>query len=154
MKKNLMYIIIGITILLFVGCKGDDQETDFIPLIPSDGSVEDEVIPENPDEEDQVSEEVDDSEDSEDSDEVADVEETTTMYVKLVSYGAILNVRSTPTTDADNVVGFLVHTEAIEVMNIENGWASFMHKGDLCYISQDYLVDSVPPYISPPTPQS
>lgn len=154
MKKNLMYIIIGIALLVFVACKGDDKETDFIPVMPPNNSVEEDHIPENPDEDDQIVEGNEEPKDSEDFEEVADnTHETTTMYVKLATYGAILNIRSAPTTEADNIVGFLVHTEQVEVITIENGWASFMHKGEICYVSEDYLVDSVPPYISPPTPQ-
>ncbi|NLJ95668.1 MAG: SH3 domain-containing protein [Clostridiales bacterium] len=155
MKKYFMYIIIGMALLVFAACKGDDKETDFIPVIPSDTTEEEDNITENPNEDDQITDVTDETEEAEDTKDLADnVDETTTMYVKLATYGAILNVRSSPTTEADNIVGFLVHTEPVEVIAIDNGWASFMYKGEICYVSKDYLVDTVPPYISPPTPQS
>lgn len=145
MKKRLMYIIMGTVVLLFVGCKGDDQETNFIPTMPPERIEETLDLPENTDEDEIAPEDSDDTEED-----VSVIGETTTKYVKLASYGAILNVRSAPNTDKDNVVGFLVHTEPVEVISIENGWASFMYKGEVSYVSEDYLVDTVPPYISPP----
>lgn len=146
MKKNLIYIIIGMAVMIFAGCKNNDQETNFIPTISPD-PLEEEVF--NPEDMDENSEE--DNEDSENEDPFI-IGETTTKYVKLSRYGAILNVRSAPTTEEDNVVGFLVHTEPVEVISIEDGWASFLYKGQVSYVSEDYLVDFVPPYISPPTP--
>lgn len=75
---------------------------------------------------------------------------TTTKYVKLNNYNGILNIRATPAKDGE-VVGFLVHTESVEVISIENGWASFMYKGVKCYVSAEFLVDKKPAYIAPPT---
>ena len=76
-----------------------------------------------------------------------DVSETTTKYVKLSTYGAILNVRSSPTTEEDNIVGFLVHTEPVEVISIENNWAKFLYHGEIRYVSADYLVDTIPMFL-------
>lgn len=149
MKKKIIYIIIVVSILLLAGCKGNDQETNFIPTqppaftedeldIPDDIIIEDIIEPD---------EEPDDTQD-----EPVIVGDTTTKYVKLRSYGAVLNIRSTPSTEGDNVVGFLVHTESVEVISIEDGWASFLYNGEISYVSEEYLVDFVPPYISPPSP--
>lgn len=147
MKNKLLYILIGVSALLLAGCKSRDREAFFIPT----------PAPALTDEDGNSTEDITDNTD-EQAGESESVEETTvtggtrTMYVKLNSYGAILNVRSSPKTDEDNVVGFLVHTEPVEVISIENGWASFMYKGQICYVNADYLVDYVPPYISPPSP--
>lgn len=158
MKNRLIYIFI-ITIMgaiLLTGCKNEDQEAYFIPT-PAPDLLNDEADLSGEEAEDTdkadsdvTDEQADNSEDSEDDAVV--VGETTTKYVKLNSYGAILNVRSSPTTEENNVVGFLVHTEPVEVISIENGWASIWYKDQICYVSADYLVDFVPPYISPPTP--
>lgn len=80
--------------------------------------------------------------------------ETTTKYVKLSSYGAILNVRSSPSTEENNIVGFLVHTEPVEVISVEGEWAKIIYLDEIRYVSNNYLVDFVPPYISPPTQTS
>lgn len=152
MKSKLLYIFIGLAVLLLAGCKKDDQEAYFIPTPAPDISDEQDTTDDSID---NTNEQTEDSEDTESSeDEPVVIGETTTKYVKLNSFGAILNVRSSPTTSENNVVGFLVHTEPVEVISIENGWASFMYKGNICYVSADYLVDFVPPYISPPTPSN
>jgi uncharacterized protein YgiM (DUF1202 family) len=70
--------------------------------------------------------------------------------VKLDKYDAILNVRGTPSKDGE-VVGFLVHTEKIEVIDIVDGWASFAQGGEVRYVSADFLVNERPEYIEPPT---
>lgn len=147
MKSKILYILIGTAVLLFAGCKGNDQETYFIPTPAPDFTDEDVDLSE--DVIDDSKEQIEDSNDSEEDPIV--IGETTTKYVKLNTFGAILNVRSSPTTEEDNVVGFLVHTEPIEVISIDGDWASFIYKGEICYVSSDYLVDFVPPYISPPT---
>lgn len=147
MKNKLVYIIIVVSVLLFTACKGNDKETNFIPTQPP------EFINDDTDISDDTIEDIDDSIDipGDMEDDTEFVGETTTKYVKLSSYGAILNVRSAPTTDTDNVVGFLVHTEPVEVISIENDWAKFLYNSEVSYVSAEYLVDFVPPYISPPT---
>ncbi len=92
---------------------------------------------------------------SEDGDGTADgtpvhVGQTTTKYVKLGEYDAVLNVRETPSKDG-KIVGFLVHTEKIDVIEITDGWASFVYNGAVSYTSADFLVDERPAYIEPPT---
>jgi hypothetical protein len=147
MKKKIMYTLITLAVLIFAGCKGNDKETNFIPTLPPDFINEDIDIPDDTNED--IDEPVDGPDDTEDDTEFTG--ETTTKYVKLSSYGAILNVRSAPSSDTDNVVGFLVHTEPVEVVSIENEWAKFLHHGEIRYVSAEFLVDFVPPYISPPT---
>lgn len=147
MKSKLMFIIIGLSVLVFVACKGNDQETNFIPTQPP-AFTEDDLDLSEDDDTSLIVEPTDTPDDEEE--ESVSLGETTTMYVKLATYGAILNVRSAPTTEEDNVVGFLVHTEPVEVISIENGFASFIYKDDVCYVSEDFLSDTVPPYISPP----
>lgn len=150
MKNKLMHIIIVVLVLIFVGCKGNNQETNFIPVLPPAASEDD--LDWNIDIED-VNEptEIPDNIEDDPEDDPLYVGETTTKYVKLSRYGAILNVRSAPNTEEDNVVGFLVHTEPVEVISIENDWAKFLYHDEIRYVSAEYLVDSVPPYISPPT---
>lgn len=146
MKKKLICLVITGAALLFSACKGNDQETNYIPTMPPDFTGEELEFPNDIiDDFEEPSDVPDDNED-----EPLYVGETTTKYVKLSTYGAILNVRSSPTTEEDNVVGFLVHTEAIEVISIENGWAKFLFQDEIKYVSSDYLVDTVPPYVSPP----
>ncbi|NLO09886.1 MAG: SH3 domain-containing protein [Clostridiales bacterium] len=147
MKKKIMLIIITGAVLLFVACKGNDQETNFIQPPVEFTEDDDIVIPDDPI--DDFEEPTDNPDDTED--EPVYVGETTTKYVKLRSYGAILNVRSTPSTEGDNVVGFLVHTEPIEVISIDGDWAKFLYQDEVRYVSAEFLVDTVPPYVSPPT---
>lgn len=147
MKKKMMLIIITGAVLLFVACKGNDQETNFIQPPEEFTDVDDIVIPDDP---------LDDYEDPTDipddeEDETEYIGEITTKYVKLRSYGAILNVRSEPNTDSDNIVGFLVHTEPVEVISIDGEWAKILYKDEVRYVSAEFLVDNVPPYVSPPT---
>jgi hypothetical protein len=147
MKKKILFIMVTGVMLLFVACKGNNQETNFIQP-PKDFTEDDDiVIPDDPI--DDFEEPTDNSDDEED--EPVYVGETTTKYVKLRSYGAILNVRSEPNTESDNVVGFLVHTEPIEVISIDGDWAKFLYKDEIRYVSAEFLVDTVPPYVSPPT---
>ena len=148
--KKFMYMIIGAVMLLFVGCGGNDQETNFIPSQPPDYTQDNFEAPDDSIDDD--INEPDDTGDNPDDDEPVYVGETTTKYVKLSRYGAILNVRSAPTTEEDNVVGFLVHTEPVEVISIEGDWAKFLYHDEVRYVSAEYLVDLVPPYISPPSP--
>ena len=73
---------------------------------------------------------------------------TTTMYVKLSTSDGTLNIRDNPSADGQ-VVGFLVHTEKVEVIDIEDGWASFVYQDEISYVSDEYLVDEKPDYINP-----
>jgi len=150
MKSRLLYILLAALMVLLAGCKSEDQEAYFIPTPAPE-------IPDLTEEEDVPEDTADDTGDQDEESDRAENEpvvigQTTTKYVKLNTFGAILNVRSSPTTEENNVVGFLVHTEPVEVISIEDGWASFMYKGQICYVSAEFLVDFVPPYISPPTP--
>ncbi|HKL80353.1 MAG TPA: SH3 domain-containing protein [Mobilitalea sp.] len=148
MKKNIVYLMIIVAIFALPGCKKKDQETNFIPTPtvapkPVEGDTSDEVS------EDVV-------EDSgepvgSDQDEPVYTGKTITKFAKLDDYDAILNIRSTPSKDGE-IVGFLVHTEQIEVISIENGWASFVYKNEVRYVSEDFLTDKKPSYITPPTP--
>ncbi len=158
MKKGLLLIII-ITVLTMTGCGDKGQMTNFIPTpIPeSEDSSEatDEDATEGTTQEDTTDS---DSETTNEDGETTPtpkplhVGQTTTMYVKLDKYDAILNVRGTPSKDGE-VVGFLVHTEKIEVIEIVDGWASFAQGGEVHYVSADFLVKERPDYIEPPTPE-
>ena len=150
MKKKILFIMVTGVMLFFVACKGNNQETNFIPEQPPVFTDDDIIIPDDP---------VYDLEEPTDTPDDVDEEptyvgETTTKYVKLRSYGAILNVRSEPSTEGSNVVGFLVHTEPIEVISIDGDWAKIMFKDEINYVSSEFLVDTVPPYVSPPTQTS
>jgi len=143
--KKLVFLIIGV-VLIITACKKNDRETNFIPTTPPDFTGEELDFPS-----DELDVDVEPAETPDNSeDDVVDVSETTTKYVKLSTYGAILNVRSSPSTEEDNIVGFLVHTEPVEVISIENNWAKFLYNGEIRYVSADYLVDTIPPYVSPP----
>jgi hypothetical protein len=150
MYRKSLFIIIGLVVLLFVGCKGNDKETNFIPTLPPAYKEVEIDIP------DDTVDEIDDTTDIPDDleDEPVYTGETTTKYVKLSSYGAILNVRSSPSTEENNIVGFLVHTEPVEVISVEGEWAKIIYLDEIRYVSNNYLVDFVPPYISPPTQTS
>lgn len=140
MKKYIGSLLLVIAVLMLNGCGAKDQETFFIPT-PM-------VTPE-PSEE--LTDDPDDKEASADDEEPVFVGNTTKMYVKLGDYDAILNVRSLPSREG-KIVGFLVHTEEINVISIEDGWASFVYNGEISYVSADFLVDEKPDYIKPPTP--
>ncbi len=151
MKKSLILIII-ITLLTMTGCGDKEEFASFIPT-PTPES-------EDSDDGDAVTEDL--TEDADDNSSETSVEgtpnpkplhvgQTTTMYVKLDKYDAILNVRGTPSKDGD-IVGFLVHTEKIEVIDIVDGWASFAQGGEIHYVSADFLVKERPDYIEPPKP--
>lgn len=139
--------MIVLAAMAFAGCKNNGKETNFIPTPMVTPDTEEDEEPEDT----KTDEEEDTGEASNEEEEPIISGETTTKYVKLGGFDAILNVRSSPSTDGDNIVGFLVHTEKVEVMKIENGWASFLYQGEIRYVSADYLVDTVPAYISPPT---
>lgn len=146
MKRKIVYLLIGLSVFLFFGCAGQDKETNFIPTLPV-------LQEEDTQTEDASEEEADASEDTQEESKAEPVfnGKTTTKYVKLEKYDGILNIRATPSKDGD-VVGFLVHTEKVNVINTENGWASFVYQDKVCYVSADFLVDNKPKLLTPPTP--
>ena len=148
MKRKLLFILI-LPVLVFSGCSKQQQMPDFIPT-------------QAPNAEDSNNDMEDAAADSAQGDAAGETDvtptskavyigETTTKYVKLKEYDAILNVRATPDSKGE-VVGFLVHTEKVQVIDITDGWASFVYDGSVCYVSADFLVDTRPDYIEPPTP--
>ncbi len=157
MKKNLMFIIL-VAVMLLAGCGKDEQMTNFIPTqAPEEDNDEADITEaeEDTDQDGTSTEEAGDAAPSEDETTVptqkaVHIGQTTTKYVKLDEYDAILNVRATPSKDGD-IVGFLVHTEKVQVIEIKDGWASIKYNDGVCYISSDFLVDERPDYIDPPT---
>ncbi len=143
--KNRLYLMLILAVLTFTGCKTADEQTFFIPT-PGVEEEDEDTIPFLPEE----TEGKDMEDEPGDSDEMDYVGRTTPKYVKLDNYGAILNIRSAPSTDSE-VVGFLVHTEKIEVISIEDGWASFVHLGVIRYVKADYLSDKKPAFLTAPT---
>lgn len=145
--KTKIYLLFSLVVLVLIGCSKKEQMPDFIPTpIPTDETNVDTGI-DTP----SVTEGVTPAETEETNDTPIVVGKTTTKYVKMKEYNDYLNVRSEPSMDG-KVVGFLVHTEKIEVTKIENGWACFVLNNKYCYVSADYLVDVRPEYIAPPTP--
>ncbi|MDF2485855.1 MAG: hypothetical protein K0R46_2023 [Herbinix sp.] len=149
MKKILILIII-VTALMMTGC-GDknEQMTSFIPT-PIPGSEDNSGETTSEETTEGSGETVGESTEATPTPKPLHVGQTTTMYVKLGEYDAILNIRSTPSKDGD-VVGFLVHTEKLEIIEIVDGWASFAQGGSIRYVSSDFLVNERPDYIEPPT---
>lgn len=152
MKKSLLLIII-FTVLMMTGCGDKGQMTNYIPTPAPESEDSSDTTEDLSGNEDTDSGSVTpDGEDEETpSKKPLHVGQTTTMYVKLDKYDAILNVRATPSKDGD-VVGFLVHTEKVAVIEIVDGWASFAQGDEIRYVSADFLVDERPEYIKPPTP--
>ncbi|MGB4659482.1 MAG: SH3 domain-containing protein [Mobilitalea sp.] len=152
MKKSILLLLM-ITVLGLYGCSQSNEMVDFIPTpIPS--------VTETTDSEQET--------DAEGSTEITEggstevteatptpkelvIGETTTMYVKMNEYDDFLNVRATPSTDGE-VVGMLVHTEKIEVIEIVDGWASIAVGNEVRYVSSDFLVLERPDFIPAPTP--
>lgn len=141
MRKHRLAIILILSMVTLVACGAKDQESFFIPT-PS-------LVPEYEEPLEEVTEAVEEEE-PEDTEPVY-VGETTTMYVRLNSPDAILNVRSLPSRDGE-IVGFLVHTEQVNVIEIKDGWASFVYGTEICYVSEDFLGYKKPSVIAPPTP--
>jgi uncharacterized protein YgiM (DUF1202 family) len=50
----------------------------------------------------------------------------------------VLNVRSEPNTQS-SVIGKYKKGDVVKVVNVENGWASILIDGRLCFVSADYL---------------
>ncbi len=139
MKKIISLFII--TALLLTGCSKEEQMPDFIPTMAPEKEEAKEAAPPKEESDPEV----------EPSPATIYVGETTTKYVKLSKYNDTLNVRSSPSTSGDKV-GFLVHTEVVDVIEIKDGWASFLYKDAICYVNASYLVDEKPAYIEPPAP--
>lgn len=131
--KKIIGLLILIAAALLAGCGKKDQMVDFIPTAIPTQSSEDatasgmNVTP---------------------TPQVAYVGKTITKYVKLTEYNDVLNIRSAPSTDSE-AVGFLVHTEAVNVIEIKDGWASIAYNNTICYVNADYLVDKKPELITP-----
>lgn len=144
--KRMFYILMIPAILLLTGCKTKDTMVNFIPTpIPQ---IEDSV-----DEGAAIDEEAEEATDEAEASPTPKqfpAGQAKTMYVKLDSYGAFLNVRATPSTDGEKV-SFLVHAEKVKVLGIEDGWASIEYDGNICYVSADFLVEERPAYIPAPT---
>ena len=163
-----------------MGCGKKDEMTNFIPTsIPEEEQSIDEDADTEATEDASDSEEDNDSATKEDNvsnteedndsdtedttvegDESAEVTqepktihvgETTTKYVKLSQYGGYVNVRKSPSKDGE-IIGFLVHAEKIEVVEIVDGWACFVQNNEKRYVSDEFLVDERPAYLTPPTP--
>ncbi|MBH1940043.1 SH3 domain-containing protein [Mobilitalea sibirica] len=153
MKKRLLGLLIMIAVFAFLGCDKPEQVTNFIPtpipLLEEDDEQGTEDTKEKEGTEDSTEETGDSTKDEKDKPDF--LGKPITKYVKLSEYDGILNIRKEPSTDSE-IVGFLVHTEKIDVVSIENGWASFLYMDEICYVSEDFLVDKKPAYISPPTP--
>jgi uncharacterized protein YgiM (DUF1202 family) len=135
--KKMIYLILFVAAFLLTGCTKKDQMVDFIPtaaptqgVIAPDSSTSSSATP---------------------TPKVAYVGDTITKYVKLTQYNDVLNIRSTPSTDAE-VVGFLVHTEKVNVIKITDGWASFVYHNAICYVNAAFLVDKKPQLLPTPTP--
>ena len=164
--KRIVLLIILLALVMLAGCSKKEQTmTDFIPTqAPTEEDAKAEPTAEATKNDGEASTDTTEAASGEDTatkdttdtsaeaptPKAVHVGETTTKYVKLDQYDAILNIRSTPSKDGE-VVGFLVHTEKIEVIEIKDGWASFVYNGAVCYVSSDFLVDTRPEYIDPPT---
>lgn len=143
MKMNMFLFIIAIVCILS-GCSKKNQMTDFIPTQAPE--VNSDAITDN-------------SDDAAAQEEITVtptpkpiiVGQTTKKYVQLDEYGGTLNVRQTPSATGTKV-GFLVHAEEVDVINIADGWASFLYNGAICYVNADFLVDQQPAFLEPPTP--
>lgn len=165
MKKRIIILLISLVVIVMMGCKKDEPVSDFIPTqAPTPGADNSDDLVDVIDKDD---EDKDDSQDNIDEDNVdvpddtqaGDGDEepvyvgaTKPMYAKLNKYDSTLYVRDEPSTDG-NIIGFLVHTERIEVIKIENDWASFVFTdGKIRYVNAKYLVDYEPAKLVPPTP--
>lgn len=160
MKNISLLIITVILITALTGCGNKDQMTNYIPtLTPEAEDTNDSMIDPNEDKE-QDTEETGSSNDANTEDgtgnditptQPVSVGQTTTKYVKLKEYSDYLNIRSAPSTKGE-IVGFLVHTEKVSVVEEVDGWASIVYKGHIYYVKADYLAEERPAFLEPPTP--
>ena len=126
------------------GCQPKEQMASFIPTKTPEQDYETQPDKENGEDEDQEAEE------ATPTPKELHVGQTTSMYVKLDTYGGFLNIRPMPSTDGEPV-GLLVHAEKVDVIEITDGWASIARNGEICYVNADYLVKERPAYLEPPT---
>lgn len=159
--KKYIYLLIIFSVLALSACKKKEEMPDYIPTQSSDNDIttgNDEAdigdAVDNPEDEDIADNDITDEtlpgdEDGEPT-QPAVIGKTTVMYVKLNQYGGFLNVRPTPATTG-TPVGFLVHAEAVEVIEIKDGWASILYNDKVCYVKDDYIVEKKPAYLEPPT---
>jgi len=148
--KKLLFLIITVTIFALAGCSNRYKMVDFIPTpTPQAGIPTDTTDTGTKDTGTDAGSKDGTSNTPADT---IDMSKTTTKYVKMTAYDDTLNVRTTPSTDGEKV-GFLVHTEKVQVIEIKDGWASIVYEGKVCYVKADYLVDERPAYIEPPTPE-
>lgn len=147
MKKSIVLLTI-LTVLLFTGCEKKEQMTSFIPTQAPEEVTDttDATTPEDAAGEDAAT----GGTEATPTPKEIHVGQTTPMYVKMSEYGAFLNIRPTPSTDSQPV-GFLVHAEKVDVIEIADGWASFVYNDAICYVNADFLVDERPEYLDPPT---
>ena len=159
--KKYIYILIIFSVLALSGCKKKEEMPDYIPTQLTDNDVN------SGNDEADIGDDIDNSEDEDiPASDIAEnaapgdeeaiptqpvIGKTTVMYVKLNQYGGFLNVRPTPSTTG-TPVGFLVHAEAVEVIEIKDGWASILYNDKVCYVKNDYLSVKKPAYLEPPTP--
>lgn len=163
--KKYIYILIALTVISLSGCSKEEKMPDYIPTgLSEEGDISetdaddsgdlsdtDEDITKSDDGDQKDGDLPDDSQGDDNSDtQPVTIGKTATMYVKLSQYGGYLNIRSNPSTDSEPV-GFLVHAEAVDVIEIKNGWASILYKGKVCYVNADFLVDKQPEFLDPPT---
>lgn len=152
--KRYFYILIILAVFSLAGCGKNDEMTSFIPTpIPKENDTE------TGDSSDMV-EVVTDGNTETDEDAEPTVSEaprdihvgqTTSMYVRLDKYGAYLNIRPNPATTGEPV-GFLVHAEKVEVIEIVDGWAAIVYNDKVSYVKSSFLVKEKPEYLVPPTP--
>lgn len=144
--KRLIILLSIIMAFTFAGCSKKDKMVSFIPTAtpaPETGLASDNKSDASVDEKD--------TDNTAAQDAPANVGKTTVKYVNMAQYGASLNVRATPSVDGQKV-GSLNHADKIEVVDIKDGWASFVMDGKLVYVKSDYLVDAKPDELQPPTP--
>lgn len=138
--KIRLYLTVAVAMLVLMGCNSENETVNFIPTPKVTPIVED-------NEEPLVDEDNAASPTDGEDEEITPV----TKYVKLGSYGAILNIRKSPDLNGQ-VVGLLNHADKIEVLKVENGWASFKKGDQTYYVSDSFLVDEKPEALVPPTP--
>jgi hypothetical protein len=127
--KKYKYIEIGLLVLVLQGCGSPSKMDNFIPTpTPAPTSTK--------------------SFEKLSSDETATDGKVQIKYVNLSKYGASLNVRSEPSSDA-KIIGKLMHMQKVEVIDIQNGWACYKEGDKLRYVNADYLVDDPPKALTP-----
>lgn len=139
MKKSIYLLAITAAVLLS-GCSNKDQMTNFIPT-----QAPQEDISSDTEEETEAPADAESVQESETTYTGA----TTKMYVKLNEYGGYVNIRAAASKDGE-VIGFLVHAEEIEVIEIKDGWVSFLANDKINYVSADFVVTERPDYLTPP----